>query len=109
MEQRDYGSAIVLLRCSNALSPHFKTLELLGECLLELGNANVEAIVVLASAAGLGSRAFKSYFLLARALDVSGRTKEAIEKVELALALQPDFKTARELREELVRKSQDTP
>lgn len=106
MEQRDYETATVLLRCSNQLSPHFKTLELLGECLLELGNANFEAIVVLAAAAGLGNRPFRSYFLLARALNACGRTKEAIEKLDLALALQPDTRTARELREELLRRSQ---
>jgi len=103
MVRREYEAALAFLRSSVELLPHFKTLELLGECLLESGHVSSEAVTILAAAAGLGNRAFRSYFLLARALHVCGRTKEALEKLDIALVLQPDFKAAAQLREELLR------
>ncbi len=102
MERRDYDAAIALLRRSNELFPHFKTLELLGECLLTSGAANSESISVLAAAAGLGNRAARAYYLLARALHEGGRTQEAIEKLDAAISFQPDFLAAAQLRAELL-------
>jgi tetratricopeptide (TPR) repeat protein len=90
-----------LLRCSVELSPHFKALELLGECLLESHNVSSEAIVFLAAAAGLGNRSFRSSFLLARALSSRGKIREAIEKLDAAIELNPQYRAAVELRDEL--------
>jgi tetratricopeptide (TPR) repeat protein len=103
MERRDYVAAIDLLSRSNEVFPHFKTLELLGECLLESRKDGTEAVTVLAAAAGLGNRASRAYYLLARALHGCGRTQEAIEKLDAAIGFQCDFRAASEFRDELLR------
>ncbi len=101
MERREFAEAAALFRSSVELSPHFKTLELLGECLLESGDRSSDAIVFLAAAAGLGHKSFRSYFLLARALALRGQMREAIEKLDIAIELHPDFRAAVELRNAL--------
>src|SRR5687768_10616017 len=95
----DRASAIDRLRRSAVLAPHFKTFELLGQCLLEEGQPG-DAIVYLAAAAGLGNRQFRSRYLLARALIATGDTGHAIDKLREALELQPAFRAARELLDE---------
>jgi tetratricopeptide (TPR) repeat protein len=66
MESGDIEAALERFRQSIRIFPHFKTLELLGECLL-LKNQHSEAIVYLAAAAGLGLKQSRSRFLLAKA------------------------------------------
>lgn len=102
MDRKELEEAIALFRCSAELCPHFKTLELLGECLLELRNTS-ESIIFLAAAAGLGNRAYRAFFLLARALSLHGEISSAIEKLDLAIELQPSFRAAIELRDELTK------
>lgn len=100
MDVRRYELAIALLRSSTELYPHPKPMELLGECLLEIGRGQ-EAVVFLAASAGLGNKASRSLFLLGRALSLQGRTADAIEKLDLALEMQPQFKAALEFRTRL--------
>jgi tetratricopeptide (TPR) repeat protein len=107
MELNKYESAAALFQRSIALRPNFKTLELLGECLLETDSKASEAVVALAAAVGLGNKAFRALLLLAKALAVTGRTKDAIEKLDLAIEINPNFKAATLLRTELSRGKSD--
>lgn len=100
MEAGDIESAIQLFEESATAGPHFKTLELLGECLMKLGRHR-QAIIPLAAAVGLGTKAFRAMFLLAKALDETGSRRDAIEKLEEAVAVKPDYKAARDLLEQL--------
>jgi len=108
MDRKDLASAAVFLHCSNELYPHFKALELLGECLLELPGSTSEAIITLSAAVGLGNNASTSLFLLARGLLSQGRLQDALEKLDLAIAMQPHFKAAVGLRNELQRGDKHT-
>ena len=54
MDERQFERAIEFFRESCSLGPHFKTLELEGECLVMIGKSR-EAIVPLAAAATLNS------------------------------------------------------
>ena len=101
MEQRNLAVAVALFRSSSELCPHFKTFELLGECLLELPDRLSEAVVFLAAAAGLGNKSSRSFFLLARALSLQGNVQSAIEKLAIAIEMQPEYKAAVQLRDEL--------
>ena len=102
LDAGDRAGAIERLRQSAVLTPHFKTFELLGECLLEAGQLG-DAIVYLAAAVGLGNRQFRSRYLLARALIATGETGHAIDKLREALELQPTYRAARELLAETLR------
>ena len=102
LDAGDRAAAIERLRRSATLAPHFKTVELLGECLLQAGQPG-DAIVYLAAAAGLGNRQFRSRYLLARALIATGEPGHAIDKLREALDLQPTYRAARELLEETLR------
>ena len=77
-------------------SPHFKTLELLGVCYQKLGRF-ADAVVYLAAAAGLGNGQFRGRFLLAEVLLALGETEDAVLKLKEALALNPGYRSAREL------------
>lgn len=100
MEANDLESAISLFDQSVQLEPHFKTLELLGECLLTLGR-HKEAVVPLAASAGLGNKPYRALYLLAQALNAAGRKTEALEKLDQAIEMKPDYKSARELLDRL--------
>lgn len=52
MDEGDFENAVTLFQESISYSPHFKSLELLGECLIHL-NRLTESIVPLAAAASL--------------------------------------------------------
>lgn len=78
------------------LFPHFKTLELLGECFLKQEKYN-QAIIYLAAAVGLGNKSYRSYYLLAKALLEVGEVNKAIEKLKEALILNPNYKEAEKL------------
>ena len=55
MKNQDYIRAIDKLKQSVAILPHFKTLELIGECYIQLGKLN-EAIPPLAAAISLNDQ-----------------------------------------------------
>ena len=109
MEQAQFDVAVALLRSSAELCPHFKTLELLGECLLELPGRSSEATLFLAAAAGLGNKSSRSFFLLARALSLQGDIQGAIEKLDIAIEIQPQYKAAIQLRGELRNRTHAAP
>jgi tetratricopeptide (TPR) repeat protein len=104
MEAKDLGLALEKLRSASALAPHYKTYELLGECLLQQGEA-AEAVLYLSAAAGLGNKQTRSRYLLAQALIRLDPTREAdaVEKLREALELNPQYKAAKQLLEDITR------
>lgn len=88
MERGALVDAIVLFRASIALWPHFKTLELLGECLLRLDQPR-EAIVPLAAATALHPSS-RPPALLAQAYLALGQYPAAVHFADEALARTPD-------------------
>src|SRR5262245_42487639 len=106
MESRDFRTAIEKFRRSVEVFPHFKTLELLGECLL-LDDDLVQAITYLAAAAGLGKKQTRARFLLAKALLAVWEDRDAIEKLKEALVIEPNYKSARDLLDSVVTSDDD--
>jgi tetratricopeptide (TPR) repeat protein len=102
MKDKKYAEAIEHLERSIKIAPHFKTLELLGECKLEVGEAK-DAIVPLAAAAGLGSNEFRANYLLGVAYAKLGNIQAALQFLDRALKMNPQFKKARELRDSLTK------
>lgn len=100
MRKNDYLKAIELFERSSKLAPHFKTFELLGECLLSI-NKPLEAIIALATSAGLGSKPFRATYLLGKALSQTGQESDAIDQLQKAIKLKPDYKAAKELLNKL--------
>ena len=98
----DFPAAIQHLRSSGSAAAHFKTYELLGECLLAVNRPN-DAIEYLAAAAGLGNRQFRSRYLLAQALLLVGEVDWATDKLTEALELQPTYRAARTLLDDISR------
>jgi tetratricopeptide (TPR) repeat protein len=96
MERSDLRAAVDLFQQSIDLLPHFKTLELQGECLLKLEQPT-KVIIALSASATLGSRPFRALYLLAQALLLIGEKRKAIEKLKEALAMQPEFAGAKRL------------
>lgn len=88
-------AAVIAFRCSAALAPHFKTLELLGECLLVLGKP-LEAIVPLAAATTL-NRQPRAPSLLAKALLAAGDPEGAREIARMTLERAPTNRIALEV------------
>jgi tetratricopeptide (TPR) repeat protein len=95
------AEAVELLRASVTRSPHFKTLELLGEALVGLG-MYADGIVCLAASVGLGHKQSRPRFLLAKALAETGQQREALPLLDEALALNPQYASAKELRAQIV-------
>ena len=100
MALRDFPTAIEALHRSVLLLPHSKTMERLGTCYERLNSPN-EAILYFAAAAGLGNRNFRGRYLLAKSLAAVGLLEDAIQKLEEAIALNPNYRAARELLERL--------
>lgn len=96
----NFADAIQHFQKSIKQAPHFKTLELLGECML-LSGSPLASIVPLAAAVGLGSNEFRALYLLAKAYAAVGEHRNGLKYVERALRIKPDFKKAQELRIEL--------
>ena len=103
MERCEYESAINYFRDSIEHYPHFKTLELLGECFL-FANKPVEAIPPLAAAISLGSNEFRAAYLLSRAFVEIDDFKKALAYAEQATKMKPDFRRAEELRQQILAK-----
>jgi tetratricopeptide (TPR) repeat protein len=107
MDADDLDSAISLLEESATTDPHFKTLELLGECFLRR-KQHRKAVIPLAASVGLGAKPYRALYLLAQALDGLGSRRDAIEKLSEAIEMKPDYKSARDLLETLRASSTDS-
>jgi tetratricopeptide (TPR) repeat protein len=97
MEAGALEDAISFFCRSVAEWPHFKTLELLGECLLRLNRLR-EAIVPLAAATALNPQAHAPA-LLARAFLELGTYRDAFDQAEEALRRDPGNKQALQVRQ----------
>ncbi|MBN8711165.1 MAG: hypothetical protein BGO12_14370 [Verrucomicrobia bacterium 61-8] len=95
MAEGFYAGALERLQASLEACIHFKTLELIGECHLKMGNPHA-AIVPLAAASGLnpGVRALS---LLARALFEDGDHVHARQIAERVLQQAPGNQVALEI------------
>lgn len=96
----DLRGAIDLFRESLRLNPHFKSCELLGEILLEIGEAG-EAVVYLAAAVSLGRNSFKAQYLLANAFLALGERSAAVVQLENVLKQNPGYVSAQILLTQL--------
>ena len=96
MAREDFDAAVEQLSQAFFLEPHFKTLELLGTCCQRLGRLH-EAVLYLAAAAGLGNRQFRARFLLAEVLVSLADIDGAVNKLEEAIELNPNFRRASDL------------
>ena len=99
VEAGDLEKAIGLFKDSVDEHPHFKTLELLGECLLKLGRTQ-ESIVPLAAAVGL-NRGVRAAALLGEALLELEQYDHAIDAAEEALRRDSNNRKARTILESL--------
>ncbi len=93
MKDRRYEEAVSLFRRSAELAPHFKTFELLGECLLTLGRLT-EAIGPLAAATTLNP-GVRAPSLLAEAFLKDNQFANAEEFAALALQRDSSNRKAR--------------
>jgi tetratricopeptide (TPR) repeat protein len=105
MESGDFIAAIEKLRASAEESPHFKTLECLGECFLEQEKYG-QAIIYLAASTELGNKPFRGYFLLAKSFLAFGEKDEAIARLKKALEINPDYKSAKILLTDILEESE---
>lgn len=99
-DKGDIETAVQKLKLSAQLSPHFKTYEHLAECFLERKDYHT-AILYAAAAVGLATNSSRGLFLLAKALLRSGDRDKTIDKLNEALEINPDYKAARVLLEEI--------
>ncbi len=108
MRAGNYIRAIESFENSVRTGPHFKTLELLGECYLKTGRP-LMAVVPLAAAIGLGRNAFRAMYLLAKAYSDLGRRRDALKFLDMAIEVHSDFKSAQELRDLLREDTRSQP
>ncbi len=85
--------AVALLEESNRIFPHFKALELQGECLANLGRKQ-EAIIPLAAASGL-NKGVRATSLLAEVFLTLGEEDKALDAAEEALRRDPNNRKAK--------------
>lgn len=90
-----FEEAIVLFEQSISDDPHFKTLELLGECFIKL-NRPVEAIVPLAAAVAL-NKGVRAPSLLAEVFLRLDKHRAAKEMAEIALSRNANNRKALEI------------
>lgn len=94
-----FEEAVTLFAQSTRISPHFKSLELLGECLINIGRLQ-EAIVPLAAATTLNA-GVRAPALLAEVFLRLNQLVDAERIAELALTRHPANKTARKVKDAL--------
>lgn len=99
MARGQYGDAIRFLEGSAKCDPHYKTLELLGECYLEQERF-CEAVSALAAATTLSQQPRAAY-LLARAFQALGDLRRSREMAELACTRNRRFTPAIRFLEDL--------
>ena len=61
----------------------------------------MSAMVPLAAAIGLGTNAYRATYLLGKAIAEAGWPKQAMQYLDRALEMKPDYKRAREFRDSL--------
>lgn len=93
IELNRLDEAVTILEESSRIFPHFKTLELQGECLSKLGR-KLEAIIPLAAAVGL-NKGVRAASLLAEVFLSLGDTDKARDAAEEALRRDPNNRKAR--------------
>jgi tetratricopeptide (TPR) repeat protein len=96
----DLEGAVKLFDESVRVYPHFKTLELLGECLLKLGRAQ-ESVVPLAAATSL-NKGVRAATLLAEALLALGERDRAVDVAQEALRRDPNNRKAKTILDSLL-------
>lgn len=99
MDAGQFEAAAGLFQQSIQADPHFKPLELLGQCLIALGRPQ-EAIVPLAAATTLNN-GVRATALLAEVFWELGRKMDAEQLAEIALGRDPNNKKARMVKEKL--------
>ncbi len=92
MAAGQHHEAVSLFQQSASLDPHFKTLELLGECHLKLERFS-EAVIPLAAATALNKQV-RAPALLAQAFFRLGDRPSAREFAKLALSREPNNRKA---------------
>jgi tetratricopeptide (TPR) repeat protein len=103
-EKGDLTTAVITLREGIYSFPFPKSLELLGECLLQEGNP-VEATIYLAAAVGMSEEVeFRSLFLLGKALATANDNYISKIMLEKAISIRPD-QEAQELLNEVKSRS----
>ena len=95
-ERGDFARAVELLEGSTWVRPHFKTLEILGRALKELGLVE-RASVYLAASAGLSPKQIPSRLALAEIFASRGEAWDARIQLEEALRVNPQSRRAAEL------------
>lgn len=89
-EKGDLTTAVITLREGVYAFPFPKSLELLGECLLQEGNL-IEATIYLAAAIGMSEEVeFRSLFLLGKALATANDNYVSKIMLEKAISIEPD-------------------
>ena len=106
MDAGDFETAVVCFRRSGEIHTHYKTLELLGECLGSL-NRWQEAIVPLAAASAL-NHGVRAPSLLAEAFLQIGRYSDAVYAADLALSRDMKNRKALAIRAEAKSRSRET-
>jgi tetratricopeptide (TPR) repeat protein len=96
MDEGNLEDAIVLFERSISHYPHFKSLELLGECFYRL-NRFPQAIVPLAAATSL-NKAVRAPALLAEVFIKLKDFHKAVEIAEVALSRDPNNRKAKQSR-----------
>lgn len=96
MDEGKLEGAIILFEQSISLYPHFKSLELLGECFSRLNRLS-EAIVPLAAATSL-NKGVRAPSLLAEVFLKLKEYQQAREMAEVALSREPNNRIAQEAR-----------
>jgi len=103
-EKGDIATAIITLREGIYAFPFPKSLELLGECLLQEGNL-VEATIYFAAAIGMSEEVeFRPLFLLGKALATANDNYVSKIMLEKAISIQQD-QEAQELLNEIKSRS----
>jgi len=96
MDEGRLEDAVMLFQQSISYSPHFKTLELLGECFVRL-NRLPEAIVPLAAATSL-NKGVRAPSMLAEVFLRLEDYHAARNMVEIALSREPNNRKAQEVK-----------
>ncbi len=95
MRDGRFADAIEFLERSAVLDPHFKTFELIGECLMKL-NRFAEAVGPLAAAVAL-NRGVRAPSLLVECFHAIGRIEDAWEFAKVALLRDPTNRRAKDI------------
>lgn len=105
MKKGKLDDAIAQLELSIALLPHFKSLELLGECFMKQ-DRHKEAVVPLAAATALNN-GVRAPSLLAEVFMHLKEYADAHSIAELALQRDPNNRSAKHIKEHSKRASED--